>query len=85
MDNLKRLWPYVRPHRSTIALTMVCMALSGALGTGFLLLMQKVLEPMLDRAGFDVIDASASAPLIVRTTSRLAAACRSTSTSRPAP
>ncbi len=47
MENLKRLLPYVRQHRSTLTWGALCMVLSGLLNGGFILLTQKVLTPML--------------------------------------
>jgi len=50
MDNLKRLLPYLKVHRSTILLSLVCMVISGGLSSIFIYLIGKVLEPMLDPA-----------------------------------
>lgn len=48
MENLKRLLPYVRPHRSAILLGLFCTVLSGLLDGAFLYLGEKVLKPVLD-------------------------------------
>ena len=48
MDNLKRLWPYVRAQRGALWLGIVCAALSGLFNGLFLYLAQKVLAPVLD-------------------------------------
>jgi subfamily B ATP-binding cassette protein MsbA len=48
MNQLKRLLPYIKPHRGAIMLGVICMVISGAMDGIFLLLMERVLEPMLD-------------------------------------
>ena len=48
MSNLKRLGPYLAPHKKQIALAFAATALSGALDGGFLVLAEYVLKPMLD-------------------------------------
>lgn len=48
MDNLKRLWPYVRAQRGALVLGIVCAALSGLFNGLFLWLAQQVLAPVLD-------------------------------------
>ncbi len=48
MGQLKRLYPYLKPHYSAIALALVCLALSGITGGAFLLLMERVLTPMFE-------------------------------------
>ena len=48
MNNLKRLWPFVRAQRGALALGMVCAALSAIFNGAFLYLAQKVLAPILD-------------------------------------
>jgi len=48
MENVKRLLPYILPHRKDLLLASVCMIVSGLLGGVFILLLQKVLTPMLD-------------------------------------
>ncbi len=50
MENLKRLLPYVKPHKSAIILGLFCTILSGVLGGAFLWLAKEVLEPILDPA-----------------------------------
>ncbi|MDF2441481.1 MAG: ATP-binding cassette, subfamily bacterial MsbA [Abditibacteriota bacterium] len=47
MGNLRRLAAYLKPHRNALALSMVCMVLSGALSTAFLFLFQQVLKQIL--------------------------------------
>jgi ATP-binding cassette, subfamily B, bacterial MsbA len=47
MENLKRLKPYLLEHRSWLIRGALCMILSGALGSVFIYLISKVLEPML--------------------------------------
>jgi subfamily B ATP-binding cassette protein MsbA len=48
VSNLKRLGPYIAPHKKQIAIAFAATALSGALDGGFLLLAERVLKPMLD-------------------------------------
>jgi subfamily B ATP-binding cassette protein MsbA len=48
MENLKRLLPYVKPHKSAILLGLFCTILSGLLDGAFLYLAKNVLEPVLD-------------------------------------
>ncbi|HEX9996461.1 MAG TPA: ABC transporter ATP-binding protein [Abditibacterium sp.] len=50
MENLKRLWPFIKPHRSAILLGLFCTILSSALGGAFIYLAQRVLESVLDPA-----------------------------------
>ncbi len=50
MNNLKRLLPYVRPHRSMVILAVVLTALSGAMAAGFIFLVQKVVQPIIENA-----------------------------------
>ena len=59
MDNLKRLLPYLAPHRAMIVLALSLTALSGLLAGGFLWLMQNVIQPI-------IIDADVPAPLRLR-------------------
>ena len=48
MNNLSRLWPFVKSHRSAFLLGMFCTLMSGVLNGGFVYLAQKVLQPVLD-------------------------------------
>lgn len=48
VNELKRLWPYVKPHRKHMTMAIACMALSGLLGGAFLWASKRVLTLMLD-------------------------------------
>ncbi|PQV65351.1 ATP-binding cassette, subfamily B, MsbA [Abditibacterium utsteinense] len=50
MENLKRLLPYIKPHKSAILLGLFCTVLSSLLGGAFIWLAQRVLESVLDPA-----------------------------------
>ena len=50
MDNLKRLLPYVAPHRGMIILGIILTALSGLMAGGFVLLISKVVQPIITNA-----------------------------------
>ncbi len=50
MENLKRLLPYVRPHKSAIILGLICTVLTSLLGGAFIFLAQRVLKTVLDPA-----------------------------------
>lgn len=47
MSNVKRLAGYLKPHRATLALAMLCMILSGCLSAAFLFLFEHVLRQIL--------------------------------------
>ena len=47
MDNLKRLWPYVAPHRGMVILSLILTALSGAMTGGFVVIATKVIKPLI--------------------------------------
>lgn len=47
MENLKRLVPYMRPHRTALILGMMCMVFAGLLNGGFILMTEKVIKPMI--------------------------------------
>lgn len=47
MHSLKRLIPYLKPHRRNIVLALLCTLLSGLLDGAFLWLAQNVLKPVL--------------------------------------
>ncbi|BCM94037.1 lipid A export ATP-binding/permease protein MsbA [Abditibacteriota bacterium] len=49
MENLKRLWPYVRAQRSSLLLGILCTALSGLFNGLFLWLSKEVLSPVVDK------------------------------------
>lgn len=49
MNNLKRLWPYVRAQRASLWLGVLCAALSGLFNGLFLWLAKEVLSPALDQ------------------------------------
>ena len=51
MDNLKRLLPYVAPHRGMILLSLILTALSGVMAGGLIWLIQKVVQPILTDSG----------------------------------
>ncbi|MEO6909283.1 MAG: hypothetical protein ABI210_15485, partial [Abditibacteriaceae bacterium] len=44
---LKRLLPFLKPHRTKFAIAIVCMVLSGLLSGVFLYLFKQVLTPIL--------------------------------------
>ena len=46
MNNLKRLWPYVAPHRKYVNIALLLTVISGALAAGFVAIGKQVLEPM---------------------------------------
>ena len=46
MENLKRLWPYILPHRKWVILGVILTAISGVLSAGFVAIGKQVLEPM---------------------------------------
>ena len=48
MNEMKRLLPYVKPHRKHMALAIACMMLSGVLNGFFLWAAKRVLTSMLD-------------------------------------
>jgi subfamily B ATP-binding cassette protein MsbA len=48
MENLKRLLPFIKPHKSAIWLGLLCTVLSGAFDGAFILLAQQLLKPVLD-------------------------------------
>jgi subfamily B ATP-binding cassette protein MsbA len=48
MENLKRLLPFIKPHKSAIWLGLLCTVLSGAFDGAFVLLAKQLLEPVLD-------------------------------------
>lgn len=48
MNNLKRLVPYLAPHKKHILLALAATVLSGVLQGSFFFLVEYVLEPMLD-------------------------------------
>jgi len=48
VTELKRLLPYVKPHRKHMAMAIACMVLSGLLGGAFLWAAKGVMELMLD-------------------------------------
>ena len=50
MDNLKRLLPYLMPHRSMVILAVLLTALSGGMAAGFIFLVQKVVQPIIENA-----------------------------------
>ena len=50
MNNLRRLLPYVAPHRGMVLLAVILTALSGAMAAGFILLVQKVVQPIIENA-----------------------------------
>ena len=50
MENLKRLLPYVAPHRGMVVLAVLLTALSGAMAAGFVVLVQKVVQPIIENA-----------------------------------
>ena len=47
MDNLKRLWPYVAPHRGMVLLSLILTSLSGVMAGGFVLIATKVIKPLI--------------------------------------
>src|SRR5687768_10070901 len=47
MNYLKRLLPYLKPHRKALMLAMLCMLLAGVLSGAFLFLFEKVLRQIL--------------------------------------
>ena len=47
MENLRRLMPYIRPHRGAAILGLFCTVLSGILDGAFVVLVDKVLRPIL--------------------------------------
>ena len=47
MENLKRLLPYIAPHRTFVLLGLVLTVVSGLLSVGFVAIGKQVLEPML--------------------------------------
>ena len=47
MDNLKRLLPYVLPHRTMVVVAVVLTALSGAMAAGFIFLVKQVVQPII--------------------------------------
>lgn len=48
MENIKRLIPYLKPHKTAIIASIVCMILSGALSGAFLFLFRTVLGEILN-------------------------------------
>ncbi len=50
MENLKRLLPYVKPHKSAILLGLFCTVLASLLGGAFIYFAKNVLESVLDPA-----------------------------------
>lgn len=48
MSYVKRLIPYILPHRKSMAVALLCTALSGVLSGVFLWLFEQVLRPILD-------------------------------------
>jgi len=48
MDNLKRLWPYIRAQKNALWLGIICAALSGLFNGLFLWMAKEVLSPALD-------------------------------------
>ncbi len=50
MDNLKRLWPYVAPHRGMVLLAVLLTALSGAMAAGFIFLVKEVVQPIIENS-----------------------------------
>lgn len=48
MEHLKRLRPFIRPHKGALWLGMLCTLLSGAFDGAFVLLAKALLEPVLD-------------------------------------
>ncbi|RYG74590.1 ABC transporter ATP-binding protein [bacterium] len=48
MEHLKRLAPFIKPHKGAIWLGMLCTLLSGAFDGVFILLAKQILEPVLD-------------------------------------
>ena len=53
MDNLKRLLPYLRSHYVIISFAGLCMLASAALNGAFLLVANKVLQPVLEATGLN--------------------------------
>ena len=49
-NELKRLWPYVKPHRKHMAIAVACMVLSGLLNGAFLWAAKRVLTSMVEYA-----------------------------------
>ena len=47
MENLKRLLPYVMPHRGMMILSIILTALSGAMTGGFVVIATKVIKPLI--------------------------------------
>ena len=47
MDNLKRLLPYVLPHRAMVVVAVILTALSGAMAAGFIFLVKEVVQPII--------------------------------------
>ena len=48
LEYIKRLAPYWKPHRKTLALALVCIVLSGALSGVFLWLFKQVLGEIIN-------------------------------------
>jgi len=48
MNNLKRLYPYLQPHRKILYLAVACMVLNGALDGSLVFILEKVIRPVLD-------------------------------------
>jgi len=55
MNHVKRLIPYLKPHRKAIGLSIVCMILSGLLSAAFFYLFETVLRQILSVASPDKI------------------------------
>ena len=51
MDNLKRLLPYIAPHRGMVITGLILTALSGVMAAGLIWLIKEVVEPLLSNAG----------------------------------
>lgn len=47
MDNLKRLLPYVAPHRGMVILSLILTSLSGVMTAGFVAIATKVIKPLI--------------------------------------
>ncbi len=65
MENLKRLLPYLAPHRGMIILSLILTALSGVMATGFVWLATNVIEPLISNAGVPAAQRLASLNLAV--------------------
>ena len=50
MDNLKRLLPYIAPHRGMVMLAVCLTALSGAMAAGFIFLVKEVVQPIIENS-----------------------------------